>query len=152
MAMIRIQIEDFSIEEELERLRRGRRDIGAVASFVGLVRDVNEQAGVGEMRLEHYPGMAERILQGIVDEASERWDLTDTVVIHRVGTLRPADRIVLVATASRHRRDALEACAYIIDSLKVRGPFWKKENTASGSRWVAARASDAEAAEQWDRD
>jgi molybdopterin synthase catalytic subunit len=116
------------------------------------VRDVNEQAGVGEMRLEHYPGMAERILERIVDEARARWDLADALVIHRVGALKPEDRIVLVGAASRHRRDALEACAYIIDCLKVRGPFWKKESTASGARWVAARDSDAEAAEQWKED
>ena len=130
-------------------MTHGRSDIGAVASFVGLVRDANDGAGVAKMTLEHYPGMTERSLAEIVEQARGRWDVMDATVIHRVGELQPGDNIVLVVVASAHRGDAFAACEFIMDYLKTRAPFWKKEETAAGSRWVDARESDDRAAEKW---
>jgi molybdopterin synthase catalytic subunit len=149
MPAVRVQEADFDSGKELEALMRGRRDVGAVASFVGIVRDANEGARVSGMTLEHYPGMTEKALEGICAEARARWDLTDTLVIHRVGPLRPGDRIVLVGVASAHRGDAFAACEFIIDYLKTRAPFWKREDTPEGPRWVEARPSDDTAAEKW---
>ena len=149
MPAVRVQEADFDTGKELEALTRGRRDVGAVASFVGIVRDANDGARVSGMTLEHYPGMTEKALEGICAEASSRWDLTDTLVIHRVGPLRPGDRIVLVGVASAHRGDAFAACEFIIDYLKTRAPFWKREETPDGPRWVEARPSDDSAAEKW---
>src|SRR5450631_1480563 len=149
MPAVRIQEADFDTGKELEALTRGRRDVGAVASFVGIVRDANDGARVGGMTLEHYPGMTEKALESICAEASSRWDLTDTLVIHRVGPLRPGDRIVLVGVASAHRGHAFAACEFIIDYLKTRAPFWKREDTPEGPRWVEARPSDDTAAEKW---
>ncbi len=149
MPSVRVQEADFDTGKELETLTHGRRDVGAVASFVGIVRDANDGARVSGMTLEHYPGMTEKALEGICAEASSRWDLTDTLVIHRVGPLRPGDRIVLVGVASPHRGDAFAACEFIIDYLKTRAPFWKREDTPEGPRWVEARPSDDTAAKKW---
>jgi len=147
--MVRIQQADFDPGEELERLRANDPGVGALASFVGLVRDSNEGAGVAQMTLEHYPGMTERAIERIEMQARERWQVKRTLVVHRVGSLQPGDRIVLVAVAGAHRGDALAACEYIIDYLKTRAPFWKKERTGEGERWVEARASDDAAAARW---
>jgi molybdopterin synthase catalytic subunit len=146
---ILVQREDFDCGAEIENVARGNPKVGAVASFVGLVRDVNDDATVRTMTLEHYPGMTEREIGKIVEEARGRWDVIDCTVIHRYGELKPNDRIVLVAVASGHRGDAFAACEFLMDYLKTRAPFWKKEKTAEGGRWVEARASDDEAAERW---
>jgi molybdopterin synthase catalytic subunit len=149
MTRIRVQIEDFDVGRELDALTRGRRDVGGLASFVGLVRDANDGHEIHGMTLEHYPGMTEKALEDICAQAQARWDILDTVVIHRVGSLGPGDRIVLVAVASAHRGDAFEACEFIIDYLKTRAPFWKREDTPGGARWVESRSSDDAAAERW---
>ena len=146
---IRVQTEPFDVGAEIDALCAGNPAIGAVASFIGLVRDVNDGDAVAGMALEHYPGMTEKALEGIVREARERWDLFGVRVVHRVGTLEPSDAIVLVAVASAHRGDAFEACQFIMDFLKTRAPFWKKERLPDGSRWVAARSSDDTAARRW---
>jgi molybdopterin synthase catalytic subunit len=146
---IRVQAEDFDVGAEIAALTRGMPKVGAVASFVGLVRDVNEGAGVAEMSLEHYPGMTEKSLEAIVQEARGRWDVMGATVIHRVGPLKPGDNIVLVVVVSAHRGDALKACEFIMDYLKTRAPFWKKEKTPQGERWVDARESDDESAARW---
>ena len=152
---VRIQAGDFDVSAELDALTAGRADVGAavgaIASFVGLVRDVNEGASVGGMVLEHYPGMTERSIEAIVAEASARWKVLDATVIHRIGPLAPGDRIVLVAVAAPHRGEAFAACEFIMDYLKTRAPFWKKERTDQGERWVEARASDDVAAERWEK-
>jgi molybdopterin synthase catalytic subunit len=146
---VRIQTADFDVSAEIAALRRGNPKIGAVASFIGVVRDVNEGGAVAEMTLEHYPGMTEKAIEEIVDQARSRWQVLDALVVHRIGKLKPADQIVLVAIASGHRGDAFAACEFIMDYLKKRAPFWKKEQTGSGARWVEARASDDIAAERW---
>ena len=149
MARVRVQEADFDVSAELDALTAGRRDIGALASFVGLVRDSNEGSGVHGMTLEHYPGMTEKALEDICGEAAARWEVLDAVVIHRVGALKPGDRIVMVGVASGHRGDAFAACEFIMDYLKTRAPFWKREDTSEGSRWVEARASDDASAQRW---
>jgi molybdopterin synthase catalytic subunit len=149
MPTIRVQTEDFDLSHECARMRAGSRKIGAIASFVGVVRDLNEGDDVAAMTLEHYPGMTERALEKIVADASTRWDVIDATVIHRVGTMHPTDQIVLVIVASKHRGHAFEACEFIMDYLKTDAPFWKKEKTASGTRWVEARSSDESARERW---
>lgn len=136
-------------EAELRRLRQGRAQMGGLVSFVGLMRDINEGDAVQAMRLEHYPGMTEKALQEIVAEAKARWPLEVVRVVHRVGDLYPEDPIVLVAVGSRHRGDAFRGCEFIIDYLKTRATFWKKERTASGERWVAARTTDERAEARW---
>ena len=146
-----VQTEVFDLGIEVDTLRRGRTDIGAIASFVGLARDMNEGSGVTAMTLEHYPGMTEQALATLVDEANTRWSLLDVTVIHRVGRLLPGDPIVLVAVASSHRGEAFAACEYIMDALKTRAPFWKKEETPAGERWVEARVSDDAAAARWEK-
>ena len=138
---ISVQQEDFEVGLEIQKISTNK-SIGAIASFVGLVRDV-------QMTLEHYPGMTERAIGKIVDEARGRWQVMDCTVIHRYGALQPNDRIVMVAVASGHRGDAFAACEFIMDYLKTQAPFWKKEQTAQGQRWVEARASDDQAAERW---
>ncbi len=138
---ISIQKEDFDLGVEVKAIS-GNPKIGAVASFIGLVRDV-------EMTLEHYPGMTERAIGGIVEEARTRWQVMDCSVIHRYGVLKPNDQIVLVAVASGHRGDAFAACEFIMDYLKTRAPFWKKEWSAGGARWVEAKDADDKAAERW---
>jgi molybdopterin synthase catalytic subunit len=145
-----VQREDFDVGRELEALTEGRDDVGAVASFVGLVRSSNDGARVHAMTLEHYPGMTEKALEDICAQAQARWDLVDTLVIHRVGALEPGDRIVLVGVSSAHRGEAFAACEFIMDYLKTRAPFWKREQTSEGARWVEARDSDEAAARGWE--
>jgi molybdopterin synthase catalytic subunit len=145
---ISVQKADFDIGAEVGAIAANRK-IGAVASFIGLVRDVNEGAQVGAMTLEHYPGMTEKALAAIVEEAKGRWEVLDCTVIHRYGELRPADQIVLVVVASGHRSDAFAACEFLMDYLKTRAPFWKKEQTPEGARWVEAKDSDDELAGRW---
>jgi molybdopterin synthase catalytic subunit len=147
---VRVQHEDFDIGAEIGRLRAGQPRIGAVASFVGVVRDLNEGADVATMALEHYPGMTEKALAAIVDQAKARWDVYDILVIHRVGELKPTDQIVLVVATSAHRGDAFAACEFVMDYLKTEAPFWKKETTPAGTRWVDARDSDEAARERWE--
>ena len=139
---ISVQREDFDVGSEVQNLSKQSKSIGAVASFVGLVREV-------PMTLEHYPGMTERAIGKIVDEAKARWQVMGYSVIHRYGALQPNDQIVLVAVASGHRGDAFAACEFIMDYLKTQAPFWKKEQTAEGARWVEAKATDDKAAERW---
>jgi molybdopterin synthase catalytic subunit len=146
---VRVQEADFDFGAEIAAFRAGKPKIGAVASFLGLVRDVNDEAAVREMTLEHYPGMTEKALEEIVAEAKGRWDIFDALVIHRVGPLRPCDQIVLVAVSSAHRGEAFAACEFIMDYLKTRAPFWKKEETPAGGRWVDARETDDKAALRW---
>ena len=147
---IRIQHEDFDAGAEITRLRLARPDAGAVAAFIGQVRDVNEDTGVFAMTLEHYPGMTEKALAAIVDKAKERWNIFDALVIHRIGTLRPTDQIVLVAVTGAHRGEAFAACGFIMDYLKTEAPFWKKEEIPGGTRWVEARSADDAARQRWD--
>ena len=142
---VRVQEEDFDPTTELDALSAGRDDIGALFSFTGLVR----VGDVSEMELEHYPGMTEKALAEIETEARDRWPLQGVTIIHRVGPLAPGARIVFVATASRHRAAAFEAAEYLMDFLKTRAPFWKKEDTADGTRWVDARETDDTAAARW---
>ena len=149
MPIIRVQAGDFDAGRELEALTKGRRDVGAVASFIGVVRDANDGHAIRAMTLEHYPGMTEKALAGICQEAQERWNILDTLVIHRVGPLAPGDRIVLVGVSSAHRGEAFQACEFIMDYLKTRAPFWKKESTPEGDKWVDARDSDDVAAQRW---
>jgi len=147
---VRITSDDFDAGREIAALRGGDARVGAVASFLGTVRDVNEDAAVSKMTLEHYPGMTEKALEAIVAEARERFDIYDALVIHRIGELRPTDQIVLVVVTSAHRGDAFDACRFLMDYLKTRAPFWKKESTPAGVRWVDARTSDDEAAAKWE--
>ena len=147
---VRIQTEDFDAGAEIAALRRGDPRVGAVASFIGVCRDANDGDAVSTMTLEHYPGMTEKALEKIVDEAKERWKVMDVLVVHRVGELKPTDQIVLVVVAGAHRGEAFAACEFIMDYLKTRAPFWKKERTPQGTRWVEARTSDDEAAQRWE--
>ena len=146
---IRVQQADFDLSLEVARLREGDGRVGAVVSFVGTVRELNEGAAVSEMELEHYPGMTEKALEDIVAQARRRWALFGVTVLHRVGPLAPLDQIVLVACASAHRGEAFAACEFIMDYLKTDAPFWKKEQTPQGARWVDARASDDSAKARW---
>ncbi len=150
--MIRVQREDFNFGDELDALTRGRKSVGGVASFVGLVRDIAGGETITAMTLEHYPGMTEKELAAIEAEARRRWPLDDVLIIHRYGELKPGDRIVLVATASAHRDAAFDACRFLIDWLKTKAPFWKLETTPEGERWVEAKASDDTAAKRWVQD
>jgi molybdopterin synthase catalytic subunit len=149
MHSVRVQADPFDPAAEIEALRAGNPQIGAVVAFLGLMRDLNEGERVEAMTLEHYPGMTEKALEAIVAEAAGRWPLEAVRVVHRVGELRPEEPIVLVAVASRHRGEAFRACEFVIDYLKTRAPFWKKERVAGGERWVAARHADAEAERRW---
>jgi molybdopterin synthase catalytic subunit len=148
---IRVQEADFDVGAELAALRAGDARVGALASFLGLVRDLNDGASISEMTLEHYPGMTEKALEDIVAEAKGRWDIYDALVIHRVGPFRPCDQIVLVGVTSAHRGEAFAACEFIMDYLKTRAPFWKKEVTPDGGRWVDARDTDDSAAARWQK-
>ncbi|MFN0162247.1 MAG: molybdopterin synthase catalytic subunit MoaE [Burkholderiales bacterium] len=149
----RVQKQDFDLTHEVAQLRAAQgeraRAIGAIATFVGTVRDHNEGDGVAAMTLEHYPGMTERALEKIIAEARARWDIFDALAVHRVGQLFPGDQIVLVVALGAHRGEAFAACEFIMDYLKTEAPFWKKETTSGGERWVEARASDDVAAERW---
>ena len=146
---VRVQQGDFDVGAELAALSAGNHAIGGIASFVGVVREMAGEAKIGAMTLEHYPGMTERALAEIEAEARQRWPLEACLIIHRYGRLEPGDRIVMVATASAHRQAALEACAFLIDWLKTKAPFWKLEETAAGAKWVDARDTDGEAAKRW---
>jgi len=146
---VRIQAEDFDINAEIAALRAGNARVGAVASFIGVVRDLNDGDSVSRMTLEHYPGMTEKSIEAIITQARGRWRVLDALVIHRVGELNPTDQIVLVVVTSEHRGDAFAACEFIMDYLKTQAPFWKKEQTAGGARWVDARVTDDVAAERW---
>ncbi len=146
--MIRVQAEDFNPGVELERISSAQLDRGGIASFIGLVRQ--GQAGVQAMTLEHYPGMTERQLMSIENEARKRWPGIDLVIIHRFGRLLPGERIVFVAVAAAHRVEAFAACEFLVDWLKTKAPFWKQEERLDGADWVAARAEDDERAERWE--
>ena len=146
---VRVQQHDFDVSDEIAALRAGDRRVGAIASFIGTVRDLNEGVGVASMTLEHYPGMTERSLEDICAQARQRWDIFDALVVHRHGELAPGDQIVLVAVTSAHRGEAFAACEFIMDYLKTQAPFWKKERTPQGARWVDARQADDEAAARW---
>jgi molybdopterin synthase catalytic subunit len=149
MIEVRVQAEDFDLGVEVARLRAGDARVGGVVTFVGTVRDMNDGAQVAAMELEHYPGMTERALQDIVGQARERWPLFGALVIHRVGPLLPREQIVLVAVSAAHRGEAFAACEFIIDYLKTDAPFWKKEATPQGARWVDARVTDDTAKAKW---
>jgi molybdopterin synthase catalytic subunit len=146
---VKVQTEDFSPQAVVEALCKGRADIGAVVTFIGLVRDSAQAESISAMELEHYPGMTEKALQDIVDQAHQRWQLQGVSIIHRVGKLRPAEQIVMLAVASPHRGEAFQACEFMIDFLKTRAPFWKKEYTPQGAHWVDARESDSTALKRW---
>lgn len=149
--MIRVQEEDFDLAAELSALSAGNHDIGAITSFVGLVRDMADGQHIGAMTLEHYPGMTEKMLEQIDAEANKRWPLEASLIVHRYGRMEPGEQIVLVACASPHREAAFEACHFLIDWLKTKAPFWKLEEKDSGTEWVDARESDEDAAAKWNK-
>jgi len=149
MSRVTIQAQDFDLAHELAALRGRDLGVGAVVSFVGTVRDRNDGQGVSAMELEHYPGMTEKAIEAMIDQAFERFDIRAARVIHRVGPLKPLDQIVLVVVTSAHRGAAFQACEFLMDYLKTQAPFWKKESTPEGSRWVDARVSDDAALARW---
>ena len=149
--MIRVQSADFDVGLELKKLTEGNHQIGAVATFVGLVRDIADKDTISAMVLEHYPGMTEKQLADIENEANQRWDLNSSLIIHRYGRLEPGDNIVLVACASAHRESAFDACHFLIDWLKTKAPFWKLEETSEGGRWVEAKTKDDIATARWEK-
>ena len=146
---IQVQTDDFSLDSEYAALRADSPKIGAIVTFSGLMRDFNDGDDVSVLELEHYPGMTEKVLGDIIEQARERWQLEGVRVVHRIGEMAPSDQIVFVGVSSAHRVDAFAACEFIMDFLKTRAPFWKKEKTADGHRWVDAKASDDNAAERW---
>jgi molybdopterin synthase catalytic subunit len=146
---VRIQAEDFDLSTEVAQLRAANPKVGAVVTFVGTVRDLNEGERVAEMELEHYPGMTEQSINTIIEQAKQRWPVSGALVIHRIGPLKPMEQIVLVAVMGAHRGEAFAACEFIIDYLKTEAPFWKKEQTPAGARWVDARVSDDAALNKW---
>ena len=149
MSRVSIQISDFNLADEVAALRAGDAAVGAVAAFIGTVRDRNDGLGVSAMELEHYPGMTERAIETMIDAAMQRFEIRAARVIHRVGRLQPLDQIVMVAVTSGHRAQAFEACEFLMDYLKTQAPFWKKELTPEGARWVDARVSDDAALARW---
>jgi molybdopterin synthase catalytic subunit len=146
---VQIQTEDFDLSREVAQLRAAQPAVGAVCSFIGTVRDRNEGDHVSSLELEHYPGMTEQSIQGMMAEAAERFDILGARVIHRVGLMQPLDQIVLVAVTSAHRGESFQACEFLMDYLKTQAPFWKKEATPGGHRWVDARVSDDKALARW---
>ena len=148
-SLIRVQENDFDVSTEIAALRKGDPRVGAVVTFLGTVRDLNDGSQVKEMTLEHYSGMTEKALEEIVAKAKSRWDIYEALVIHRVGPLLPEDQIVSVAVTSAHRGEAFAACEFIMDYLKTAAPFWKKEETPDGGRWVDARVTDETAMARW---
>jgi len=146
---VRIQAEDFDLSTEVAQLRAANPKVGAVVTFLGTVRDLNDGASVAEMELEHYPGMTEQSIVNIIEQAKQRWPVSGALVIHRIGPLKPMEQIVLVAVMGAHRGEAFAACEFIIDYLKTEAPFWKKELTPDGARWVDARVSDDAALQKW---
>ncbi|MBT9554042.1 MAG: molybdopterin synthase catalytic subunit MoaE [Hydrogenophaga sp.] len=148
-ARVSIQTQDFDLSAEVARLRADEKGVGAVCTFVGTVRDRNDGQSVSTMELEHYPGMTEKSIEAMIDEAHRRFDILGARVIHRVGLLQPLDQIVLVAVTSAHRGESFQACEFLMDYLKTQAPFWKKEQTPDGARWVDARVSDDAALAKW---
>jgi molybdopterin synthase catalytic subunit len=148
---VRVQTQDFDVGFEIKQLRVARPDVGAVVSFVGQVRDLNDGNTIARLTLEHYPGMTEKSLEAIVSQAKSRWDIMDATIIHRVGTLQPLDQIVLVAVSSAHRNEAFSACEFMMDYLKTEAPFWKKEATAEGEQWLEAKETDETARKRWEK-
>ena len=146
---VSIQTQDFDVSQELAALRQGDARVGAVCSFVGTVRERNEGSQVSSMELEHYPGMTEKAIEAMLAQAQQRFDIYAARVIHRVGLLQPQDQIVLVAVTSAHRGESFQACEFLMDYLKTQAPFWKKEVTPQGERWVDARVSDDQALARW---
>ena len=148
---VRVQQEDFNLAGELTALHSNNADTGAIVTFIGTVRDFSDGDEIKALTLEHYPGMTEKSLSAIEEEAKSRWQLSQSLIIHRVGTLKPQDQIVLVAVTSPHRAEAFAACEFIMDYLKTKAPFWKKETTIHGERWVEAKSSDDEALARWNQ-
>ena len=148
MNKIRVQQDDFDLSDEVAKVKNNNSDIGAVVSFVGTVRDLDDSP-IEKMTLEHYPGMTEKALEEIAQQAQNRWPLGDVSIIHRVGDLAINEQIVLVVTTSKHRKAAFEACEFIMDYLKTQAPFWKKEHTTTGNHWVEAKDSDTDQAKRW---
>jgi molybdopterin synthase catalytic subunit len=148
---VRVQTQDFDVGFEIKQLRVARPDVGAVVSFVGQVRDLNDGNTIASLTLEHYPGMTEKSLEAIVNQAKSRWNIMDATIIHRVGTLQPLDQIVLVAVSSAHRNEAFSACEFMMDYLKTEAPFWKKEATAEGEQWLEAKETDETARKRWEK-
>ena len=146
---VSIQLEDFDLSAEVQALRQGDKRIGAVCSFVGTVRDRNDGANVSSMALEHYPGMTEKAIEAMIDQAMARFDIYGVRVVHRIGLLQPLDQVVLVAVTSAHRGESFQACEFLMDYLKTQAPFWKKEQTPNGARWVDARVTDDAALLKW---
>lgn len=146
---VEIQTQDFDISTEIKLFSQNRKDIGAVVSFIGLVRDINESNQVKTLELEHYPGMTEKTIHAICKKAKDKWPIIQTTVIHRVGKLNPKDQIVLVLVSSKHRQSAFLACEFIMDFLKTQAPFWKKEQTDQGLIWLDAKDSDTESLNKW---
>jgi molybdopterin synthase catalytic subunit len=149
MARVSIQTEDFNLSQEVEQLRAGDKRIGAVCTFTGTVRDRNDGLSVSSMELEHYPGMTEKAIEAMIDEAVVRFDIFGARVVHRIGVLQPLDQVVMVAVTSAHRGTSFQACEFLMDYLKTQAPFWKKEQTPEGARWVDARVSDDAALAKW---
>ncbi|MDP1649188.1 MAG: molybdopterin synthase catalytic subunit MoaE [Rubrivivax sp.] len=149
VSRVSIQSADFDLAAEVAALRAGDAGVGAVATFIGTVRDRNDGSAVSSMELEHYPGMTERAIEAMIDEAQQRFDIRAARVVHRIGVLRPGDQIVLVAVSSAHRGQAFQACEFLMDYLKTQAPFWKKETTPEGARWVDARVADDAALARW---
>ena len=148
---VRVQTQDFDVGFEIKQLRVARPDVGAVVSFVGQVRDLNDGNTIARLTLEHYPGMTEKSLEAIVNQAKSRWNIMDATIIHRVGTLQPLDQIVLVAVSSAHRNEAFSACEFMMDYLKTEAPFWKKEATAEGEQWLEPKETDEAARKRWEK-
>ena len=146
---VSIQVADFNLAEEIEALRKDDPRIGAVCSFVGTVRDRNDGLNVSSMELEHYPGMTEKAIELMIDQAMTRFDIYDARVVHRIGLLQPLDQVVMVAVTSAHRGESFRACEFLMDYLKTQAPFWKKEQTPEGARWVDARVTDDAALARW---
>jgi molybdopterin synthase catalytic subunit len=146
---VTVQTEDFNLADEVAALRAGDGGVGAVCAFVGTVRDRNEGSAVSAMELEHYPGMTEKAIEALIDEAHQRFDIRAARVIHRVGPLQPQDQIVMVAVTSAHRHESFQACEFLMDYLKTQAPFWKKESRPQGARWVDAREADQTALARW---
>ena len=146
---VSIQTEDFNLSTEVDALRRDDKRVGAVCSFTGTVRDRNDGLNVSSMELEHYPGMTEKAIEAMIDEAVKRFDIFGARVVHRIGLLQPLDQVVLVAVTSAHRGESFKACEFLMDYLKTQAPFWKKEQTPNGARWVDARVTDDAALAKW---
>ena len=147
---VRVQAEDFDLAAELTKLRLAKPGIGALVSFVGQVREVNDGDAINTLTLEHYPEMTQKALEAIEQEAKTRWNIIDSLIIHRVGTLQPLDQIVLVAVSATHRGEAFKACEFMMDYLKTSAPFWKKETTSQGERWLEAKVTDDAAKARWE--